>query len=333
MTACTATPKPTPMRCSRGRSGPSRSAMVHRQGGVRGGARARGVGRSALRPRHRVVVARRDRASLRHWERAYAAFRRRPDPEQAVLAAFYLCLAYRMSSQPRRLARMAGPRREPGRRVRARPHGRLGPGRSCLRRHGHGTAPAGERYARRRGNRPRSRRRRLGAVRDERARRRARRDGTGRGGRPLLDEAMAGRARRRGPRPRYGGTDQLPDDHLLQSRRRPARAAQWVRAADAFHRRYGSPHLYTTCRTHYGSVLFATGRWEEAEEELQAALTIGTGRSRRCMPRRSQARELRLARGRTEEAARLLAGYQDHPATGLCGRRRPARPGRGAVAS
>ena len=35
--------------------------------------------------------------SLRHWERAYAAFRRRPAPEQAVLAAFYLSLAYRMS--------------------------------------------------------------------------------------------------------------------------------------------------------------------------------------------------------------------------------------------
>ena len=31
--------------------------------------------------------------ALRHWERAYAVFRKRPDPEQTVLAAFYLCLA------------------------------------------------------------------------------------------------------------------------------------------------------------------------------------------------------------------------------------------------
>jgi hypothetical protein len=36
-------------------------------------------------------------SSLRQLERAYAAFRRRPDPEQALLAAFWLCLSYRMS--------------------------------------------------------------------------------------------------------------------------------------------------------------------------------------------------------------------------------------------
>jgi hypothetical protein len=50
------------------------------------------------------------------------------------------------------------------------------------------------------------------------------------------------------------------------------RATQWLRAADDFNRRDGSPHLYTTCRTHYGSVLFAAGVWEQAEEELRAAL-------------------------------------------------------------
>lgn len=48
-----------------------------------------------------------------------------------------------------------------------------------------------------------------------------------------------------------------------------------MRVADEFHRRYGSPHLYTTCRTQYGGILLATGRWEQAEEELQAALRIG----------------------------------------------------------
>ena len=50
------------------------------------------------------------------------------------------------------------------------------------------------------------------------------------------------------------------------------RAMQWIRAADDFNRRHGSTHLYTTCRTHYGSVLFAVGDWQQAEEELQAAL-------------------------------------------------------------
>ncbi len=35
--------------------------------------------------------------SLDCWERAYAAFRRAGDNAQAVVAAFYLCLSYRMS--------------------------------------------------------------------------------------------------------------------------------------------------------------------------------------------------------------------------------------------
>ena len=35
--------------------------------------------------------------SVRPLERAYAAFRQRPHPEQAALAAVYLCLLYRAS--------------------------------------------------------------------------------------------------------------------------------------------------------------------------------------------------------------------------------------------
>ncbi len=35
--------------------------------------------------------------ALRCWERAYAEFRRRSDPGQAVMCAVYLCLAFRMS--------------------------------------------------------------------------------------------------------------------------------------------------------------------------------------------------------------------------------------------
>ena len=82
-------------------------------------------------------------SALRRWERAYAAFRRRPDPEQAVLAAFYLCLAYRMS-----LGNHAASRGWLGRAAslveefELGPAGRLGPGRSCLRRHRHRPPPA-----------------------------------------------------------------------------------------------------------------------------------------------------------------------------------------------
>ena len=35
-------------------------------------------------------------AAIGHWERAYADFRRRRDAQQALLAAFYLCVGYRM---------------------------------------------------------------------------------------------------------------------------------------------------------------------------------------------------------------------------------------------
>lgn len=46
------------------------------------------------------------------------------------------------------------------------------------------------------------------------------------------------------------------------------RAVQWVRAADRFTKRYGCPFLYVYCRTLYGSVLVATGDWGQAEAEL-----------------------------------------------------------------
>jgi tetratricopeptide (TPR) repeat protein len=52
------------------------------------------------------------------------------------------------------------------------------------------------------------------------------------------------------------------------------RMAQWIRAADRFVERYGCPYLNASCRTHYGEVLFATGDWARAEEELHAALHL-----------------------------------------------------------
>jgi DNA-binding CsgD family transcriptional regulator len=91
------------------------------------------------------------------------------------------------------------------------------------------------------------------------------------------------------------------------------RATRWIRAADEFNRRYGSPHVYILCRLHYGSVLLATGRWDEAEREFRAALE---GMPRTAEPRLhaevlARLAELRLAQGRVEEAARLLEGFED----------------------
>lgn len=87
---------------------------------------------------------------------------------------------------------------------------------------------------------------------------------------------------------------------------------QWVRAADAFWQRYGNPHLYTTCRTYLGAVLFASGDWAAAERELQAALSIGAS-AEPALRAQAAARlaELRLAQGRVEQAERLLEGYEE----------------------
>ena len=90
------------------------------------------------------------------------------------------------------------------------------------------------------------------------------------------------------------------------------RAAQWIRAADEFE---GGLHLSVLCRAHYGGVLFATGRWQQAERELLAAVEEARD-SERVVRAEALARlaELRLAQGRTEEAARLLDGLADQPA-------------------
>jgi hypothetical protein len=94
------------------------------------------------------------------------------------------------------------------------------------------------------------------------------------------------------------------------------RMAQWIRAADRFIERYGCPYLNASCRTHYGEVLFATGDWGRAEEELRVALRLSEN-SLPAVQAKALARlaELRLAQGRVEEAERLLAGFDDHEAS------------------
>lgn len=94
------------------------------------------------------------------------------------------------------------------------------------------------------------------------------------------------------------------------------RMAQWIRAADRFVERYGCPYLNASCRTHYGEVLFATGEWERAEEELRVAQCLSSN-SLPAVQAKALARlaELRLAQGRIEEAERLVAGFEAHEAS------------------
>ena len=129
----------------------------------------------------------------------------------------------------------------------------------------------------------------------------------------LLDEAMAGSLGGEG-----GSRDTVvfTSCHMIGSCSRCAefeRAVQWVRAADRFMERFGCPFLYAFCRTLYGGLLFATGDWKQAEEELQAALEISKG-SLAALHGQALASlaELRLAQGRIEEAEGLVTGFEDH---------------------
>jgi DNA-binding CsgD family transcriptional regulator len=69
-----------------------------------------------------------------------------------------------------------------------------------------------------------------------------------------------------------------------------------------------------TCRTHYGGILVALGRWTEAEAELRAAIeTFERGyRGDGTFPLVRLA-DLRVRQGRYEEAERLLEGAEWHP--------------------
>ena len=85
------------------------------------------------------------------------------------------------------------------------------------------------------------------------------------------------------------------------------RATQWCQVADRFIDRYGCPFLYARCRTLYGGVLLARGRWAEAEQELLAAVRMaeGTGPGPHA-DALARLADLRLRQGRLEEAQELL---------------------------
>jgi DNA-binding CsgD family transcriptional regulator len=254
-------------------------------------------------------------ASLRHRERAYAALRRRPDPVQAAAVAMSLCVDY-----GRNLGNLAAARGWLGRAARLVEEAGLAPmegwitlGHAALAYEGgdvqqsHDRAREALELARRSGDADLE----LCALSHVGGSLVAM--GHVAEGTALLDEAMAGAL----------GGEGRPDTVVYTScvtivscnlASELTRALQWIRAAEEFNRRYGSSHLYAVCRTHYGSVLFAAGRWDDAERELEAARHIG-GAAEPVQHARALAKlaELRVAQGRTEEAARLLDGLGDRP--------------------
>lgn len=262
-------------------------------------------------------------ASLRYRERAYAEFRRRPDPLQAAVIAMQLSSQYASN-----LGNLAASRGWLGRFERMveqfelptamkawvllcraslasasdDPHAALGYGREALelaQRITDAPGPNAELCALSE----------IGAALVE--------IGRVEEGTALLDEAMAASLARE---------DESPDTVVYTSCKtviacaraaEVSRATRWIRAADEFNRSYGSPHVYILCRLHYGSVLLATGQWAEAEREFRAALEKmpKTAEPRLHVEVLAKLAELRLSQGRTEEAVRLLDGLEDNAAT------------------
>jgi DNA-binding CsgD family transcriptional regulator len=89
------------------------------------------------------------------------------------------------------------------------------------------------------------------------------------------------------------------------------RATEWLGLADRFVERTNRIPISAICRTHYGGVLTAAGRWTDAERELLTSLEL-YDRSYRALRAAAVVRlaGLRVRQGRLAEAAELLVGAE-----------------------
>lgn len=87
------------------------------------------------------------------------------------------------------------------------------------------------------------------------------------------------------------------------------RADQWIRVGEDTAARRKLPAVAAFCRTHYGGLLTAAGRWGEADAALSDAVRIwGLGHSSLRPGALVRLAELRVRQGRFEEAEQLLHG-------------------------
>jgi DNA-binding NarL/FixJ family response regulator len=132
-------------------------------------------------------------------------------------------------------------------------------------------------------------------------------------GMKLLDQAMAAVAS--GEVAAHGAVGEIccrllsACEHATDARR----AEEWMALADRYVA--WTEFVRPTCRTHYGGILVALGRWKDAEAELRGAIeTFERGyRGDRTFPVVRLA-GLRVRQGRYEEAERLMQGVEWHPA-------------------
>jgi DNA-binding CsgD family transcriptional regulator len=91
------------------------------------------------------------------------------------------------------------------------------------------------------------------------------------------------------------------------------RADQWIRIGEDIAARRRLPAVAAFCRTHYGGLLTAAGRWGEADAALSDAVRIwGLGHSSLRPGALVRLAELRVRQRRFEEAELLLQGLDDN---------------------
>lgn len=94
------------------------------------------------------------------------------------------------------------------------------------------------------------------------------------------------------------------------------RAEQWIRVGEQIAERRGLPAVSAYCRTHYGGILTAAGRWPEADAALTEAVRLwALGKRTLKVGALVRLADLRLKQGRYDEAAALLEDIHDAEAT------------------
>jgi len=153
-------------------------------------------------------------------------------------------------------------------------------------------------------------------------------------GMALLDEAMA--AATGGEIRDFGAFSDIYCNTLIACDRAGdfERAEQWCRVVMERSRDADARPLFPFCHVTYGAILAATGRWEEAEEELDLAMRL-FAEGHRAMRVIALARmaDLRIRQGRYDEAALLLEGYDEHPIAIRAMTRLHLRQGRAPLAA
>jgi DNA-binding NarL/FixJ family response regulator len=90
-----------------------------------------------------------------------------------------------------------------------------------------------------------------------------------------------------------------------------ARADQWIRIGEEIAKRRTLPAVSAFCRTHYGGILTAAGRWPEADDALTGAVRLwGMGWRSLRSGALIRLADLRVRQGRFEEAEQLLEGLE-----------------------